>query len=428
MPLARIAAVSVVLVAVSALPSNAQDGSTTSSSEPTTSTTAPPATDSTTTSSAAETTAPTAAPTTAGEASSTTSIGSSTTLSAEDREQRAKAAGNLNAARAADSEIAAGLQAINEVAQNTQSEIDQVESRLDVARATLATTSAELTESDQEQAAIEDQLAAKAVEGFKSGVDENPGVFFTDRSVNQTLRQTQLLQQANRSTAELLEDLRALKEDRRVAQAEAEQATRDAEDLERRLTAELETLQEQQTVQLRLRSEAQGRIARWESELSAYAAEDKEIQRVIASGSSSPPAVATAQPRQPSSLGYQWPVVGKVTSPYGYRVHPVYGTRKLHSGLDVGAARGTPISATSGGVVIFAGRRGGYGNTVMVDHGGGLTSLYAHMSDFGVREGASVNRGDVVGYVGATGTATGNHLHFEIRFGGTPTNPAPYLP
>jgi len=401
-PFAPIVIVAVTLLGASAFPSQAD----TSTSTPVT----PPTTEGSTTT-AAET--------------ATTAPGSAITLSAEERAQRATAAGNLNAARAADSEIAAALQNINEAAQATQSKIDRAESRLEVALSTLETASAELAESDEEQAAIEEQLRSKAVEGFKSGADDS-GVFFTDRSMNQTLRQTQLLQQANASTAELLEDLRALLEDRRVAQAEAEQAAFDAERLEEELTAELEILREQEGVQLGLRAEAQARIARWESELTAYAAEDAAIQRLIAEGSSAP-AVAP-QPREPSVLGYQWPVIGRVTSGFGYRIHPIYGTRKLHSGVDVGAARGTPISSTFAGVVIYTGWRGGYGNTVIVDHGGGLTSLYAHMSEIGVSNGAAVERGDVVGFVGATGTATGNHLHFEIRFNGTATDPAPYLP
>jgi murein DD-endopeptidase MepM/ murein hydrolase activator NlpD len=351
-------------------------------------------------------------------------------LSAEDRAKKAEAAGNLNAARAADSEIAAGLQAINETAQETQSKIDRAQSRLDAARSTLETTSAELAESDDEQAMIEEKLLAQAVEGFKTGGEET-AVFLTDRNMNRALRQTQLLEQANTSTADLLEQLRALFEDRRVAQAEAEQAERDASALEQELQAELDRLREQEGVQLRLRAEAQSRIARWESELTAYAAEDREIQRVIASGGSSgsaPAAPATPLPRQPSALGYQWPINGTLTSPYGYRIHPVYGTRKLHSGIDIGSPRGTPIAATTDGVVIFSGRRGGYGNTVIVDHGGGLSSLYAHMTQINVSEGTAVGRGDIVGLVGATGTATGNHLHFEIRHNGSPTNPAPFLP
>jgi murein DD-endopeptidase MepM/ murein hydrolase activator NlpD len=121
-------------------------------------------------------------------------------------------------------------------------------------------------------------------------------------------------------------------------------------------------------------------------------------------------------------------VIGPVTSEYGYRIHPVYGSRKLHSGLDVSAPKGTPIAAVQGGTVLMAGVQGGYGNVVIVDHGDGVSTLYGHMSKINVSKGQQVDRGDVVGLVGATGTATGNHLHFEVRINGEATNPRPYLP
>jgi murein DD-endopeptidase MepM/ murein hydrolase activator NlpD len=398
--------VAAVLVGSGVLPSAAQTDTTTTtvppSSETTGSTASPPTTGGTTTSAAAQTTS---------------------TLSAEEEEKKAEAAGALNAAKADDNQIAAALKSINEEVQGTQSKIDSAQQRLEAARSTMATASELLAESNEEKLRIEDQLRAKAVEGFRSGLLD-PGVFFSDESMSETLRQTQLLQQANRSTADLLEDLRALKEDREVAQAEAAQAALDAEQLEAELTAELAVLEEQQAVQLDLKSEAESRIGRWESALTAYAAEDEEIQQLIADSAATP----VSQIREPSSLGFQWPVDGPVTSGYGYRIHPVYGTRKLHSGIDISAANGTPISSSGAGTVIFAGVQGGYGNTVIVDHGLGVTSLYAHMSRIGVSNGTAVGRGDILGNVGSTGTATGPHLHFEIRLSGATTDPRPYLP
>ena len=109
---------------------------------------------------------------------------------------------------------------------------------------------------------------------------------------------------------------------------------------------------------------------------------------------------AVNTPTQASTSGFQWPINARVTSEYGYRIHPVYGTRRLHAGMDIGAAGGTPIASSNNGVVIFAGRQGGYGNTVIVDHGGGITTLYAHQSRIGVSVGQAVDRGDIVGFVG----------------------------
>lgn len=121
------------------------------------------------------------------------------------------------------------------------------------------------------------------------------------------------------------------------------------------------------------------------------------------------------------------PVPGAAVSGYGFRTHPVFGTNRLHTGIDYNARQGDPIAASAAGTVIFVGPFGGYGNTVIIDHGGGYTTLYAHMSSFNVSNGAGVSAGNTVGFVGSTGVSTGPHLHFEIRVNGATTDPAPFL-
>lgn len=116
-----------------------------------------------------------------------------------------------------------------------------------------------------------------------------------------------------------------------------------------------------------------------------------------------------------------------VTSTFGYRVHPIFGDRRLHTGLDFTASSGTPISAAASGEVVFAGWRGGYGNCTIIDHGGGVATLYAHQSAIRVETGDEVTRSQVIGAAGSTGYATGPHLHFEVRLNGTPVDPMPYL-
>lgn len=122
-----------------------------------------------------------------------------------------------------------------------------------------------------------------------------------------------------------------------------------------------------------------------------------------------------------------WPVSGPVTSAFGYRIHPIFGTQRFHAGIDLGVGYGTPILAAEDGVVILSGPYGGYGNAVVVDHGGGLSTLYAHQSSISVGNGSSVSRGSVLGYVGCTGYCTGAHLHFETRVNGVPADPMGYL-
>jgi murein DD-endopeptidase MepM/ murein hydrolase activator NlpD len=117
------------------------------------------------------------------------------------------------------------------------------------------------------------------------------------------------------------------------------------------------------------------------------------------------------------------PVPGPVTSPFGWRIHPILGTRRFHNGVDLGAAYGTPIHAADKGTVVHAGWWGAYGQAVILDHGSGMSTLYGHMSSVACSEGQTVRRGQVIGYVGATGWATGPHLHFSVFKDGQAVNP-----
>ncbi len=117
----------------------------------------------------------------------------------------------------------------------------------------------------------------------------------------------------------------------------------------------------------------------------------------------------------------------RVSSGFGYRVHPIYGSVRLHTGVDLGASTGTPIRAAADGVVVSAGWLGGYGNAVVIDHGGGRATLYAHQSSMSVSRGQEVSKGQVIGRVGCTGACTGPHLHYEVRINGNPVDPSHYL-
>ena len=123
----------------------------------------------------------------------------------------------------------------------------------------------------------------------------------------------------------------------------------------------------------------------------------------------------------------EWPVRGWVTSMYGWRTSPHSGARRLHTGLDIAAPRGTPIVAAADGHVVFAGYHSAYGNLVVIDHGYGITTKHAHTSRILVRVGDRVIRGDVIARVGNTGRSTGPHLHFELLQDGVPVNPLPFL-
>lgn len=124
---------------------------------------------------------------------------------------------------------------------------------------------------------------------------------------------------------------------------------------------------------------------------------------------------------------FAWPVAGRIISGFGYRIHPIFGVRRFHSGIDLATPYGTLVKAADGGQVIQAGYFGGYGNSVMLYHGGGFATWYAHLSSINVSIGQFVQRGQVIGLVGSTGWSTGPHLHFEVRINGAPQNPRAYL-
>ena len=128
-----------------------------------------------------------------------------------------------------------------------------------------------------------------------------------------------------------------------------------------------------------------------------------------------------------SSRDFIWPVAGKISSPFGWRRHPITRRNDFHSAIDIRAPRGTPIRASRGGKVVHSGWMGAYGNTVVIEHTGGYSTLYSHCSSLNVNKGQNVSSGQVIARVGATGRATGPHLHFEIRSRNKPINPLGYL-
>ena len=170
----------------------------------------------------------------------------------------------------------------------------------------------------------------------------------------------------------------------------------------------------------------QNQIALIQSQKSAWERELAELQAVSDN--------IAAQLRTRASTGQGIPggclvrpVPGAIVSGFGYRSNPIGGGRGFHAGLDMASPSGTPIKACRSGQVVIASGQGGYGNTVVIDHGGGMATLYGHQSSIAVSVGQQVVVGQVIGYVGSTGNSTGPHLHFEVRIAGNPVDPVPYL-
>lgn len=123
----------------------------------------------------------------------------------------------------------------------------------------------------------------------------------------------------------------------------------------------------------------------------------------------------------------RWPSFGIITSGYGWRIHPIFRRRNFHEGIDIVSFWGTPVYATADGFVIFTGWKSGYGKTIEISHGRGISTLYSHLSSIKVNSGTYVKKGQLIGLVGSTGTSIGPHLHYEVRRNGVAVNPMPYL-
>ena len=210
---------------------------------------------------------------------------------------------------------------------------------------------------------------------------------------------------------QIAEAKRQLEADRtEIARVRAEQAT---------ALAEREAVLDEKESILASIEKKKARFQALENQLDA---ESNRIEAILAAGGSS-----ASGPLPTGGGQFLWPTAGPLTSSYGWRTHPIFGDQRLHTGIDIGAPYGAPVIAADEGTVTYAGVMSGYGNVIVVDHGGGIATTYNHLSSFSVGSGQSVGRGSPIAAVGCTGYCTGPHLHFEVRVNGSPVDPMPYL-
>lgn len=203
------------------------------------------------------------------------------------------------------------------------------------------------------------------------------------------------------------------------------------------LTAEADALsaiivKKQQEEEARRQAEAAAEAAKKNSVSTSNSTSAKNSNQAssnVSNTNNSSSSTGAVDTSQVSSKGMTWPAPGynRISSPFGNRIHPIFGTKKMHTGVDIAAPMGASIVAATDGVVQHSGGLGGYGNAVIIDHGDGIATLYAHNSQLLVSVGQSVKRGQVIAKAGSTGYSTGPHLHFEVRKNGTYINPAPWI-
>ena len=357
------------------------------------------------------------------EGASAESVASQRQRQASVRKQRAKVAAQLDTLKASDRELENAVEALGAQVKATQSQASAARRAVEAARQAVAQAESELAATQAEIGRMETEVKARAVAAYVRPQADLISSLATSSDLNEATRRTAFLSQVANRGRDVVDQLGAAKEDQEIQQ-EAARSAREAAD-KRKADAEAKAAQAQDAllVQARAKAALEGRISEYQRTMSAMAATDASLSALIRSRESS----RGAQDGQiidgaASGAGVMWPTRGRVTSEYGYR----WG--RMHQGIDIGAGTGTPIVAAKSGEVIVAGTQGGYGNTVVIAHGGGFSTLYGHQSRIAVSDGAQVQRGQVIGYVGNTGNSTGPHLHFETRVNGSAQNPRRYLP
>ena len=282
---------------------------------------------------------------------------------------------------------------------------------------------------ERAEAEQQDAMSDRAIEIYKQGSMMPLGSVLMSGSPQEAMRRTALVDAVNRADRASFEQVTitqtAITAQRKQLKVEQDSLERVAEQ-QREIAAEAEELRNTKAMRLAATSSKVRQLAAQENHLEAesrqIAALARRAERTAAAASRSSAAAAPAAAAAVSSgSGWVWPASGPVTSEFGYR----WG--RQHAGIDIGASSGSPIYAVTDGVVSYAGTMGGYGSMVMVDHGGGIVTAYAHQSAILVSVGSRVSRGQQIGRVGSTGNSTGPHLHFEVRVGGSARNPRDYL-
>lgn len=276
-----------------------------------------------------------------------------------------------------------------------------------------------------------DVFVDRAVAAYKAGPTAYVEGVLSSGSFNDLIARYEYYQAALDADSALLDEIETIRAGVEMRRTEVEQ--RQEEISEARLTlmrdrAAIEVIHEERSAIL---AERERIVEAKESLLAEVRGKQRHYERIFEQADDQYRALLAAQASSgpfPTGGGQLlWPAAGPLTSSYGYRTHPIFGDTRLHTGIDIGASYGAPVIAADGGTVIFAGVMSGYGNAIVVDHGGGLATTYNHLASFYVAGGQSVARGSQIGAVGCSGYCTGPHLHFEVRINGDPVDPMPYL-
>ena len=324
--------------------------------------------------------------------------------------------------------VVKGYEEATAVLEAEQAKINALQQALNATTFQLNQLELNIAEFRQQLAAIHDTAAELAVQRYMHNGVDPVEVLFANANLSEGLALLALTETLFGDAADAIAQAR-------VVEDELNQATQRAQDMQAEITtlqADLEAglpeLRAKQQEWEDLEAQYNELRQKWQNDLNRLEAEDRQLQQFIQQKRAEEEIQRKlAALRESGGSGFVRPAVGKIVSGFGNRLHPILGDYRLHAGVDYDGNTGDPIIASRNGVVILAEYYGGYGHTVILDHGDGFSTLYAHLSSYNVSVGDTVAAGRTLGAMGSTGLSTGPHLHFEIRRNGTAVDPLPYL-
>ena len=339
----------------------------------------------------------------------------------------AAAAEALDVTEAEHQEVSDALAALDDYIELQEAKIATARQAIEAAEAETTLRWIEAAAVDKEIVALREQLQILAVDAYVQSI--RPGTLLEAEDLTAGARKSAILDAVTGDREDLVSHFTALEADREEIARSAENAIIDAERQQRELEISLVILDQRIVAKETLQDELQERIAEYEEEVREFEREQYLLAILIDNLIAEELRNSAPELTEESAAGFIMPIEGTIGSrDFGVHVHPIFGTERMHNGVDIGCVMDQPIWAAKAGSVISAGWRNGYGNTVMIEHEGGIVTVYAHLNQVLVSSGHSVNIGELIGKCGSTGWSTGPHLHFETRVGSVPHDPMIFLP
>lgn len=341
------------------------------------------------------------------------------------QEQISSAKDDLKEGKKKENDLVAQIDNINSQIYALEAQIGELDNQITQKEQEISDAQAELERTQEHMDLQNDALNTRLRNMYKNGETSMLEILLGSSDIADFLTNMDMIQKIYDNDMNVLLEIKAQYAEIEAKKANLEALKADLKNQQDERQSQQNQLQSQKTEVESLKASIVNDNEALQAQIDAMNADAEALTRMLQQSNS----VSNSSTSTYSGGIMAWPVPGstRVTSPYGYRIHPILHTKKFHSGVDIAASTGTPIVAANEGTVIFSGNRGGYGKCVIIDHGGGIITLYGHCNELSVSSGQSVSRGSTIATVGSTGRSTGPHCHFEVRINGSTTDPMAYL-